>query len=86
MKKRILHIGNIANNAYLNAKILNQSGNTINDVLVMDYFHIMGCPEWEDSKLNEDIDEFNPDWKTSKIRIYFLSNYFILTFIKKYFN
>ena len=33
----------------------------------MDYFHIMGCPEWEDSKLNEDIDEFNPDWKTSKI-------------------
>ena len=67
MKKRILHIGNIANNAYLNAKILNQSGNTINDVLVMDYFHIMGCPEWEDSKLNEDVDEFNPDWKKSKI-------------------
>ena len=32
----------------------------------MDYFHIMGCPEWEDSKLNEDIGEFNPDWKTSK--------------------
>ena len=28
----------------------------------------------------------NNDWKTSKIRIYFLSNYFILTFIKKYFN
>ena len=24
----------------------------------------------------------NNDWKSSKIRIYFLSNYFILTFIK----
>ena len=70
MKKKILHIGNIANNAYLNAKILNESGCSINDVLVMDYFHIMGCPEWEDSKLNKPVNEFNPDWK--KIKINFL--------------
>ena len=44
---RVLHIGNIANNAYLNARILNEAG-IPSDVLVYDYYHVMACPEWEE--------------------------------------
>ena len=28
------------------------------DVLVADYYHIMGCPEWEDAKLDSTVNEF----------------------------
>ena len=35
-KPRVLHIGNIANNAYLNAKILNKSGKYDCDVKISD--------------------------------------------------
>lgn len=44
---KILHIGNIANNAYLNASILNKAGLS-SQVLCADYYHIMGCPQWEE--------------------------------------
>jgi len=61
-KPRILHIGNIANNAYINAKILNKAGFDC-DVLCYDYYHIMGCPEWEDADYDGVIkDQFNPCW------------------------
>lgn len=59
---RVLHIGNIANNAYLNAKILNERGF---DCVVAspDYTHIMGCPEWEDGDFNGiPADQNRPDW------------------------
>lgn len=59
---RILHIGNIANNAYNNAKLLNQAGIDC-DVICHEYYHIMGCPEWEDADFTGEIgDEFFPDW------------------------
>lgn len=58
---RVLHIGNIANNAYLNARILNERGFDC-DVLCYDYYHIMGCPEWEDADFTGAVDEFKPDW------------------------
>jgi glycosyltransferase involved in cell wall biosynthesis len=59
---RILHIGNIANNAYLNARMLNEAGFDC-DVICYDYYHIMGCPEWEDADFDETIkDHFAPDW------------------------
>ncbi len=59
---KVLHIGNIANNAYLNAKILNQYG-IESHVLSKDYFHIMGCPEWEDSDFIGDYgDDNTPNW------------------------
>jgi glycosyltransferase involved in cell wall biosynthesis len=59
---RILHIGNIANNAYNNAKLLNEAGLDC-DVISYDYYHIMGCPEWEDADINGVIeDSFRPDW------------------------
>jgi len=58
----VLHIGNIANNAYLNAQILNDAGFNC-DVICYDYYHIMGCPEWEDADFDDEIENhFNPDW------------------------
>jgi glycosyltransferase involved in cell wall biosynthesis len=59
----MLHIGNIANNAYNNAKLLNKVGFDC-DVICYDYYHIMGCPEWEDADFEGEIkDQFFPDWK-----------------------
>jgi hypothetical protein len=59
---RILHIGNIANNAYNNAKLLNEVGLDC-DVICYDYYHIMGCPEWEDANFTGHIEnDFQPDW------------------------
>ena len=59
---RVLHIGNIANNAYLNAKLLNAAGLDC-DVLCYDYYHIMACPEWEDADFEAtEADQFSPDW------------------------
>lgn len=61
---KILHVGNIANNAYLNAKFLNEAGFDC-DVLCYDYFHIMGCPEWEDANFQtQSLDHFAPDWNS----------------------
>jgi len=45
---RLLHIGNIGNNAYNNAKMLRRAGIEC-DVLCYDYYHVMACPEWEDA-------------------------------------
>lgn len=47
-KPTVLHIGNIANNAYNNARLLNQVGLDC-DVICYDYYHTMACPEWEDA-------------------------------------
>jgi len=59
---RVLHIGNIANNAYNNAKILNEAG-LENYVLCYDYYHIMACPEWEDADFSAFFgDQFTPEW------------------------
>lgn len=59
---RVLHVGNIANNAYNNAKVQRQRGIEA-DVLCHDYYHIMGCPEWEDADFTGDVgDPFYPDW------------------------
>ncbi len=65
---RILHIGNIANNAYINSKILNRAG-LVSDVLCYDYYHIMGCPEWEDSDFDAAIpDHYRPEWDTVDLK------------------
>lgn len=63
---RILHIGNIANNAFINAKLLRDCG-VESDVLCNDYYHMMGCPEWEDADFKiEDIgNQFMPNWRTA---------------------
>lgn len=61
-KPAVLMIGNIANNAYNNAKILNEAGLDC-DVICYDYYHVMGCPEWEDADLSRSPkNDFRPDW------------------------
>jgi glycosyltransferase involved in cell wall biosynthesis len=58
----ILLIGNIANNGYNNAKLLSEAGFDC-DVICYDYYHMMGCPEWEDADLSGRLnDDFRPNW------------------------
>ena len=65
---RVLHIGNIANNAYNNAKIQRRYGIEA-DVLCHDYYHIMSCPEWEDADFEGDPGDPNfPDWWAVELR------------------
>lgn len=59
---KILFVGNIANNAYQSAKMLREVGIEC-DVFCNDYYHCMGCPEWDDSSFSGDIgNEFFPAW------------------------
>jgi hypothetical protein len=58
---RVLHVGNIANNAYNNALLLRDAGLEC-DVICYDYYHIMGYPEWEDAEINaEKLDQVRPN-------------------------
>jgi glycosyltransferase involved in cell wall biosynthesis len=59
---RILHIGNIANYAYLNAKI--QRGYGVEaDCVDPNFYHIMASPEWLEAPLKgEHEDDFAPKW------------------------
>ena len=64
---RVLHVGNIANNAYVNAKIMRRYGIEA-DVLVLDYYHIMGCPEWEEGVIETlEGTQLDPDWHLTKV-------------------
>jgi glycosyltransferase involved in cell wall biosynthesis len=73
---RILHIGNIANNAYNNAKLLNEIGLDC-DVICYDYYHIMGCPEWEDADFSNDYgDQFKPDWVAAGVKDFYRFRWF----------
>ena len=64
---RVLHIGNIANNAYINAKIMRRYGIEA-DVLMISYYHMMGCPEWEDGEIESLAGtQFEPDWARTKV-------------------
>ena len=57
-----LHIGNIANAAYLNARMLNEAGIDC-DVLCYAYYHIMGCPDWESAVFDPNgVDPDRPLW------------------------
>jgi hypothetical protein len=64
----VLHIGNIAGNAYLNAKMLNAAG-VDSDVICYDYYHIMGCPEWDEADYHGDLrNQFYPAWEEVDLR------------------
>jgi glycosyltransferase involved in cell wall biosynthesis len=65
---RIIHIGNIANNGYINAKIQRAHGIDA-DVVSYDYYHVMGTPEWEDADFVGDVgDDAFPDWSRVDLR------------------
>jgi glycosyltransferase involved in cell wall biosynthesis len=60
---RVLHLGNIANNAFNNARIQRQYGI---DAYVIAYenYHIMASPEWEEATFDGDLgDPFFPNWR-----------------------
>jgi len=65
---RVLCVGNVANNGYNNGKILVRAGWDC-DVVCYDYYHIMGCPEWEDADFIGSVrDQFHPDWADVDLR------------------
>ncbi len=67
MGLKVLHVTNIAQNAYLNASILNARGHDC-DVLAVDLYHVASSPEWyelhsadiDSAKLGSD--SFFPDF------------------------
>jgi glycosyltransferase involved in cell wall biosynthesis len=73
---RVLHIGNIANNAFHNAKMLRKCGVDV-DVACPDYYHIMGCPEWEDADFNGEVDDFKPLWFQLNLHGYRRPSWFV---------
>ena len=59
---KVLHIGNIANNAFVASSILNSNA-IESHVLAADYYHTHGCPEWESAEIKGDWgDDFFPAW------------------------
>jgi len=67
---KILHIGNIANNAFMASKLLRERG-IQSDVLVYDMYHINSCPEWEQADMSGDYqDQFFPSWHKVNLRGY----------------
>lgn len=85
---RILHIGNIANNAYINAKVMRRYGIEA-DVMSLNYYHIMGCPEWEDAEFEGEVgDDFLPDWSAVDLKGFKRPNWFVqgeTVFVLNYF-
>lgn len=76
-RPRVLHIGNIANNAYNSARLMNGAGLDC-DVICHDYYHIMGCPEWEDADFSEPVDDdFRPDWTKLNLHGYERPRWFV---------
>jgi hypothetical protein len=74
---RVLFVGNIANNAYLNAKFLREAGVDV-DVISYDYYHIMSCPEWEELEINHDYkDDYFPVFDKRDTECYLRPAWFI---------
>jgi hypothetical protein len=60
---RVLHIGNLANNAFKNSLALRACGVEC-DVMCNDYYHAMASPEWECADfLLSDVNMASPDWR-----------------------
>jgi glycosyltransferase involved in cell wall biosynthesis len=61
-ERRVLHLGNILNNGYLNAKFLRRR-NWAADSVTVDYRHVQAQPEWEEvAIIDPKLDQFEPDW------------------------
>jgi glycosyltransferase involved in cell wall biosynthesis len=74
---RVLHVGNIANNAYLNAKFLRSVGIEAH-VICYDYHHVMATPEWEEVELlHGHGDDFFPRFSTKDLCNYHRPDWFV---------
>ncbi|MDA9430547.1 glycosyltransferase family 4 protein [Bradyrhizobium sp. CCBAU 51627] len=73
---RVLHVGNIANNAFNNARIQRQHGIDAY-VLAYENYHIMACPEWEEANFDGDLgDPFFPNWSSLDLKGYLRPGWF----------
>ncbi len=73
---RILHISNVANNAYNNAKLLNKVG-LVNHVIAYNDYYAMACPEWEDADFtNEVTDMWHPEWSSYNLNDFIRPRWF----------
>jgi glycosyltransferase involved in cell wall biosynthesis len=76
-KLRVLHVGNIANNAYLAAKLLRRAGVDA-DVLCYDYYHMMATPEWEELDIRNDWrNDYRPRFSPEDLRDFQRPDWFI---------
>lgn len=74
---RIIHVGNIAANAFKNVKMLNKLGLDC-DVVSYNYYHIMACPEWEDAEFDYFTDnQMRPTWYKHDLHGYQRPRWFI---------
>ena len=74
---RVLHVGNIANNAYLNAKFLREVGVEA-EVLCHSYAHVMATPEWEELEINHSFhDEYHPKFSKQDTKNYRRPSWFV---------
>ncbi|MEZ5849027.1 MAG: glycosyltransferase [Hyphomicrobiaceae bacterium] len=75
---RVLHIGNIAANGYLNAKFLRRYGVEA-DVMSRDYYHVMALPEWEDLDIQQPHgDDNDPRFAPSDLKGYRRPDWFFV--------
>ena len=73
---RVLHVGNVANNAYLNAKFLRRIGVEA-DVFCPNYYHVMGVPEWEELEILHDYgSDFDPCFSNADLKGYVRPSWF----------
>lgn len=74
---RILHIGNVGNYAYANAKMMREIGIEA-DVIDPDFYHIMASPEWHETMVAEDHgDDYFPRWSRSGLWLYERPDWFM---------
>jgi hypothetical protein len=70
-------LGNVANNAFHNAKLMRRAG-VISDVVCYDYYHVMACPEWEEADFaGSPRDHFRPDWSEVAMHGYERPSWFV---------
>lgn len=76
-KPRLLHIGNVANYAYVNAKLMRRHGVDC-DVADPDFYHIMASPEWYESEASgsHGSDDFHPLWSKMSLGGYARPDFF----------
>ena len=68
--RRILHLGNIVNNGYLNSKFLRRHGWAADSVTI-DYFHVQAQPEWEEvAVIDPALSHTEPDWSRVELNGY----------------
>jgi glycosyltransferase involved in cell wall biosynthesis len=68
--RRILHLGNILNNGYLNCKFLRRNGWEADSVSI-DYRHVQAQPEWEETRIVASaVSHSDPDWSTVDLGSY----------------